>query len=276
VADSDLPKGYRPQKFAPVPSWIWNKRELSPGAKLVYGWLLYRRWHRTVIPVGLQEIADEFGVGVDQAGSYMKELRNQGLIVSRRQLAGPNTYQFRLHPWMLEDITESAGRGQPSREGLDFSLPGDTPAPVPDDPPDSVAGDPPRSDPADRPPAFHGDTRPSVPADSPQPIRNEELQPERDHLSTDEPLVARLDQRFGSDFHRLNAEVVGRALGEVNRRIVDEAVGYLVNHPNIESPRYLLTLIRDWARQRGVGPDGGVVVPLFADDRSERPERNSK
>jgi len=97
-------KGINPskgRKFSPVPNGLMRRREVSMGAKIVYGRLNQYAGIKTVAFPGLDRIANEVGTSKSSAIKYIKELERHGLIYKERKgLGRTNRYHFVTHEWM--------------------------------------------------------------------------------------------------------------------------------------------------------------------------------
>ena len=80
-----------------VPNFILESKEISVGAKLTYAMLLkYARELDECFP-GQGRLADEMGTSRQSVNSYIRELRDAGLIFVRRRGQGrPNIYTVHL------------------------------------------------------------------------------------------------------------------------------------------------------------------------------------
>lgn len=84
--------------FVQTPIMVLRDKDLSAGAKLTYGALLWYLWRGGSYP-GQAVMADEFGVSERSVRNYLGELANSGyLAVKRHGLGQPNTYTI-LCPW---------------------------------------------------------------------------------------------------------------------------------------------------------------------------------
>lgn len=89
-----------------IPNWLLRRREISPGAKLVYALLTDNTcgidFPEYELASGLDEkkIAQSIGASERSIRNWLKELENGGLI--RYEVSGwgkPNLYRFLKHPW---------------------------------------------------------------------------------------------------------------------------------------------------------------------------------
>jgi hypothetical protein len=84
--------------FVQTPVIILRDKDLSAGAKLIYGALLWYLWRGGAYP-GQVEMAEEFGIGERSVRRYLSELEKCGyLTVKRHGLGQPNTYTL-MCPW---------------------------------------------------------------------------------------------------------------------------------------------------------------------------------
>jgi len=106
---------YRRFHFAAVPVWLAQRKEVTPGAKLCYGFLIKRAGvDGSCYPTVLQ-LSNDLGVSDRQIKNYTQELRTHLLIETEKTgMEAPNVYYFLDHPWM---------------EGKDSSLSGGTTVP---------------------------------------------------------------------------------------------------------------------------------------------------
>ena len=92
-----------PQEFdgVPLPFWLAARRELSPGAKVCYGLLMYHADADGVSCPPLALLAEGLGVSARQVTTYMADLREHGLIhvVDRRHMQQSNRVTFLRHEW---------------------------------------------------------------------------------------------------------------------------------------------------------------------------------
>lgn len=84
--------------FVQVPILVLRDHDLSAGAKLVYGGLVWYLWRGGTYP-GQVAMAEEFGIGERSVRRHLAELEAQGyLAVKRHGLGQANTYTI-LCPW---------------------------------------------------------------------------------------------------------------------------------------------------------------------------------
>ena len=84
--------------FVQVPMIVLRDPELSAGAKVAYGALLWYGWKTGEYP-GQEAVAQDFGMGERSVRRYLSELEKQGYIaVDRPGLGQPNSYTI-LSPW---------------------------------------------------------------------------------------------------------------------------------------------------------------------------------
>ncbi len=113
-----------------VPNCILRRREISHGAKLAYGVLCQRAGKDGKCFPGQKHIADELGVSVRQARSYLEELERVVLIGRKRVgLGRTNRYWFYRHPWMANGPFR---RSVSADERCEFSLPDRNQSSAPD------------------------------------------------------------------------------------------------------------------------------------------------
>lgn len=98
--------------------WLLCRRELGPGAKLVYAALARQSDPRGVTRAHLRELARELGVGEEAVAHCLVELEELGLMHLKRHAKVSAHYccTFLRHPWMVgaEGDKKSAG-GRPAR-----------------------------------------------------------------------------------------------------------------------------------------------------------------
>lgn len=120
VASELLRKG-----FVQVPVAVLQDPDLSAGAKLAYGGLLWYAWRGHRYP-GQAAMGAEFGMSERSVRTYLGELVNSGYLGVERQGQGfPNTYTV-LCPWeqnpdrqnLPVKAAKSAGQGGKSRRSL--------------------------------------------------------------------------------------------------------------------------------------------------------------
>ena len=86
-----------------VPEWLARRREISQGAKLLYGRLIRYAGKNGQCNPKIETISDEVGVSRRMAVDYINELRNHGLIDTSRTGKGKaNDYFFVFHQWITE------------------------------------------------------------------------------------------------------------------------------------------------------------------------------
>lgn len=92
-----------------VPNWLLRRKEISQGAKLLYGRLSQYAGKNGKAYPKMATLADEVGVSRQQASTYMNELLSHKLIKKeRRGLGKPNTYHFLNHEWIeFRDVNKS-------------------------------------------------------------------------------------------------------------------------------------------------------------------------
>ncbi|MGE4116249.1 MAG: helix-turn-helix domain-containing protein [Candidatus Nanopelagicales bacterium] len=111
---------YRLFDGAFVPWWLLRRPEVSQGAKLTWCVLARRASPETgEAVVRVEDVAADVATDERQARRYLDELRDLGLVTSRRRGLGlPNVYVFPRHPWMGLD-------GEASVEGSGEAIPTD-------------------------------------------------------------------------------------------------------------------------------------------------------
>jgi Helix-turn-helix domain len=111
--------------FIQTPIVVLRDHDLSAGAKLVYGALLWYLWRGGTYP-GQVEMAGEFGMSERSVRTYLGELQNRGYLTSKRHgLGQPNTYTI-LCPWdrrtdrqnLPVKAAKPAGQGGKSRRSI--------------------------------------------------------------------------------------------------------------------------------------------------------------
>jgi len=101
-----------------LPTWLLERRELSPGAKLTYARLARYAGKRGVAYPRQATLAEEIGVEERRAQRFLLELRKLGLIFVRKSGRGkPARYWFLEHAWItgreFPDTTKSSGQSAP-------------------------------------------------------------------------------------------------------------------------------------------------------------------
>lgn len=92
-----------------IPNGVLKCPELSAGAKLCLGRLYQYAGKAGIADPHQEELADELGVSLRQAQSYLSELvKKEFLVATRRGLGDTNTYEFLWHPCYEPD-----GAGEP-------------------------------------------------------------------------------------------------------------------------------------------------------------------
>lgn len=106
-----------PERFNPytqftgswLPTWLLQRRELSPGAKLVYARLARYAGKRGVAFPRHATMAAEVGLSERQVRTYLGELRDARLIYSVQSGRGkPARYFFLTHVWITGQTRSSA------------------------------------------------------------------------------------------------------------------------------------------------------------------------
>lgn len=96
-----------------LPTWLLERRELSPGAKLVYARLARYAGKRGVAYPRQPVLAAEIGLGERQVRRHLTELRKCGLVAVLKGSRGkPSRYFFLAHLWITGGI---GGTGNPDR-----------------------------------------------------------------------------------------------------------------------------------------------------------------
>jgi len=97
-----------------LPQWLLERRELSPGAKLVYARLARYAGKRGVAYPRQSVLAAEIGLRERQVRTYLAELRDCGLVAALKGSRGkPSRYYFLAHLWITGGI---GGTGKPDRQ----------------------------------------------------------------------------------------------------------------------------------------------------------------
>ena len=90
-----------------IPNWLLKRTELSQGAKLCYVQLCQHADKDGKCYSSQETIAKEIGASLRSTKNYIKELKNNELINSKRRgLTKTNVYYFYWHKWMENDNTE--------------------------------------------------------------------------------------------------------------------------------------------------------------------------
>jgi DNA-binding MarR family transcriptional regulator len=115
--------------FAPIPSWLLRRREVSASAKLAYGRLLqYLGKNQSAWP-SYGSLADEIGVSRRQAINLVRELEHHELLIRERRRFGSNRYRFPSHEWARaagEKISPQTAALSALRGETDFTISGET------------------------------------------------------------------------------------------------------------------------------------------------------
>lgn len=86
-----------------IPNWLLRRKEVSHGAKLIYGRLAQYSGKTGICRPRQQLLADETGMCERQLREYLTELKNLRLIRSiQRGLGLSNEYLFVWHEWIKE------------------------------------------------------------------------------------------------------------------------------------------------------------------------------
>lgn len=134
-------------RFSPVPEWLSIRREVSPGAKLVYGRLARYAGRESECWPKMRTLAAEVGLSERQTRRYVDELRRWGLVRSIRQgLTRPNRYELLTHIWMISAPPETTPDSPPPRtdrpQESTVSAPPLPSDPAPESPPEIAPGKP--------------------------------------------------------------------------------------------------------------------------------------
>lgn len=90
--------------FAKFPNWLMRRKELSPGAKILYCRAAQYAGNKNYARVKQETLCLETGFCVRQVRDYIKELEHFGLIeIQQIGLNKCNIYYFLDHPWMYEE-----------------------------------------------------------------------------------------------------------------------------------------------------------------------------
>jgi biotin operon repressor len=82
--------------FTQIPNFLFNIKELSFGARIVYSKFLQYAWSNDFCFRGQERLAEEIGCTRVRVTQFVKELQEQGLVeVTRRGQGKTNVY--RLH-----------------------------------------------------------------------------------------------------------------------------------------------------------------------------------
>ena len=104
---------YRLFHFAQVPLWLLSQREITAGAKLLYGRLITFAGKDGRAYPTQRTLGNELGVSDRQIRYLVAELVEHRLIeAKRRDFAGPDHYLFLRHPWM--DLSPATTWEQPN------------------------------------------------------------------------------------------------------------------------------------------------------------------
>ena len=92
VTDDPVARG----GFTQVPNFLFDIKELSFGARIVYSKFLQYAWSNDFCFTGQERLAEEIGCTRVRVTQFVKELQQQGLVeVTRRGQGKTNVY--RLH-----------------------------------------------------------------------------------------------------------------------------------------------------------------------------------
>lgn len=105
--------------FVMIPLAVLRDVDLSVGARLLYGELLFRAWRADVLheddPPPLEALVASLGIGLTATKGYVRELRAKGLVETRRRGRGlPNAYV--VHDPRTADSVSLEGRIPSPRE----------------------------------------------------------------------------------------------------------------------------------------------------------------
>ncbi len=125
------PKAYSPALY--IPCWLSQvpHKELSFGAKLLYGRLA--QWSSTTGEVyrSSPKLSKELGIGVRTIEKFIKELKDCGLIGTYHpQAGGSNHFEFYDHEWMHRLLVDELGyehNKPPNNRGVPPEQPCGTP-----------------------------------------------------------------------------------------------------------------------------------------------------
>jgi len=108
---SDTFNPHRQFICALVPNWIMRRKELSHGAKLLYGRLAQFAGKDGRANPGQRLLATELCVSERMVRKYVHELTSNNLIeVVRSGKTESNRYQFKKHEWMDGDRNKYSGQ----------------------------------------------------------------------------------------------------------------------------------------------------------------------
>jgi biotin operon repressor len=89
VTDDPVARG----GFTQVPNFLFDIKELSFGARIVYAKFLQYAWHNDFCFPGQERLAEEMGCTRVRVTQFVKELQEQGLVeVIRRGQGRTNVY----------------------------------------------------------------------------------------------------------------------------------------------------------------------------------------
>lgn len=91
VTDDPVARG----GFTQVPNFLFDIKELSFGARVVYAKFLQYAWHNDFCFPGQDRLAEELGCTRVRVTQFVKELQEQGLVeVTRRGQGKTNLYKL--------------------------------------------------------------------------------------------------------------------------------------------------------------------------------------
>ena len=107
VSDDPVARG----GFTQVPNFLFDIKELSFGARIVYAKFLQYAWHNDYCFPGQERLAQELGCTRVRVTQFVKELQQLGLIeVTRRGQGKTNVYE--LHFRVTSKSGGRAGKKQ--------------------------------------------------------------------------------------------------------------------------------------------------------------------
>lgn len=101
-----------------IPEWLLPRSEISSGAKLCFARLARFAGEGGKAYPKIKTLADKLGVSKRQCSSYLKELKDVGLIEAEQQgLGQPNVYYFLEHKWEKCHLNDSDRMKDTSTQG---------------------------------------------------------------------------------------------------------------------------------------------------------------
>src|SRR5579884_2260536 len=122
-AQIEFVRPYRLFKGCVQPDWLFERKEITLGAKCCYARLTRFAGKNDECWAGQDQIAAKLGTSVRQVQRYIAELERHGLIfIEYRGMGRTSIYRFPKHEWMVLDGAdagvETAKSGEKARHDI--------------------------------------------------------------------------------------------------------------------------------------------------------------